>query len=108
MYPTINSSSGNDVVIVEMVSRKLGKLKRCEVSDKGRLIILTLFEGRSGKAILMTFPTSTALRGDVVVLRQPDAPEDLICKRIVLEAGERIPNNWNIFRELSVVSIHHY
>ena len=40
----------------------------------------------------------------MVVLRQPDAPEDLICKRIVLEAGEKIPNNWNIFRELSVVS----
>ena len=28
MYPAINSSAGNDVVIVEMVSRKLGKLKR--------------------------------------------------------------------------------
>ena len=64
-----------------------------------------MFEGRGGKAILMTF--STAPRGDVVVLRQPDAPEDLICKRIVLEAGEKIPANWNIFRELSVVSSCH-
>lgn len=35
----------------------------------------------------------SALRNDVVILKQPDSPTDLVCKRVTQIAGDKIPKN---------------
>ena len=109
MYPTINSSGSNDVVIVEMITRKRYKLKKWDGSDKKALEFSTFVRNMKwgSDVFSLLFCLSTTLRGDVVVLRQPDIPEELICKRIVMEEGERIPDNCGISHQLSAVSFHY-
>ena len=46
-------------------------------------------------------------RGDIVILHQPDSPNDLICKRITQVAGDRIPQSHHALHKISVVTRAH-
>ncbi len=102
MYPTINKTSKDDYVIAEMISKKSYKkftstinYNYCYYYNLLFIIIMIMHEYHSGAPafnrrinfIIVSF------RNDVVVLKHPQFPEQLICKRITLVEGDKLPNN---------------